>query len=162
MASDKFTNEHLCGATSGTIVARSGLRVSVESPAGLVVKASGTGEGTATLTACGSLTVKALSGPIQVVAGGLTITISTNTTAMVVKPGSGQRKVTVISGSGRVQVVNGAFAVDLVSGQSVGASTVSAISVPALSTWAILTLAALLVAGFGWRMRRATRRGTRS
>ena len=110
VASSSFTNQDLCGTSFGSIVDPSDLVITVESPAGLVVKAGGGGAGTATISACGqnlfltdgqvaeitcgSLTVKAIVGTIVIpLSPDIVVAVPTGATVTVKEIGEGQFKI---------------------------------------------------------------------
>ena len=90
IVSDKFTDEHRGGVTFGTVIEGAGININVKDlndPAfGVLIWATGAGEGTATISACGSdftlsigdvvkitcgsLKLDVLKGPVEVPLGG--------------------------------------------------------------------------------------------
>ncbi|MBI2207013.1 MAG: SBBP repeat-containing protein [Candidatus Rokubacteria bacterium] len=121
-ASNKtFSNKHLCGTVSGEILDTGGLVVTIESPAGLVIRTVGaSGEAKIKLCdfetksfagnvvkplLCGSLTALVESGPFEILLGGSgAATVPGGVTVRVAEIAPGQFEVQNLSGAGTITV----------------------------------------------------------
>ena len=162
--SDNFTDKHLGGTSSGTIVTRGGLKVTVWdafNPAGFYARATG-GAGTAEISACGvpvpvSLTdnneVKLLCGSLtmDVIQGPVKIGLGAGTFASV--PTGGAVKVTEVSagvfrvenqGNTMVTIVDAQGAVLASVGPGQSFLTGNPNPVPSLGLWGLVAAAGLL------------------
>ena len=136
ITSDDFTDQHLGGTTSGTIVDRADqvLQVTDHSPDGVVLSADG-GTGTAhiqmctspvtdvfltdgdqVIATCGSFSAEALAGTLVVMVGGdITVTLGTGASALLEEMPGSILSVTNLgeAGSGSITIDDGGTVIDL-------------------------------------------------